>query len=370
VTFFQLDGATCQFLSSNSTSNCYPMIGSMTAKFLGDSSASGTTAVKNYLLGVIQTQMNDNLVLSGAVEKAMFLGNRSHLKAPTQLAKGPALPQESTPIVSTTESTSAAPSTVIIASSLSTVAAAVVILVLFALFLSSRRNNRSNATRKVGNISEVDELEHVETGSSQHSSDYIDDDSRASLPSPINNVPLTLPELLADTLADRSMQTDGTVGSGEAATVLSGGEMTVASCGDVTIVSASSDVSDKAIGENMEAYGNSMSDDKALELPPKPPQGPSKQPPPVQQTLAKRRRRRKKKKVKNPAIPRVGSRENINAMETISEAHGEGAENDSDDEDCSDSEYSYETDESGSRSRDPSPCRGDGGSGEFLAPTV
>jgi hypothetical protein len=239
-----------------------------------------------------------------------------------------------------------------------------------AIFVSTRRSKRSYSERKISIISEVDELEHVETGSSRHSTESQGDESKSPLPSPTNNhpninPPLTLPELLADTLADadRSVLTDGTIGSGEAVTVLSGGEVTVLSGGEATVVSGSSGDSDKAVGENMDAQSMST-DDKALELPPKPPQGPSKQPPPAQ-TLAKRRRKKKKKKKKNQAmIPHVSSRENIKAMETISEDNGE-VDDESDDEDCSDSEYSYETDESGSRSRDPSPIRSDGGSSEL-----
>ena len=366
----------------------------MSANFIGDNST--LAAVQQFLLDVIETQMNQDLVLTGAVESTFFIGEQPAVvvtppptRAPSTLIPTPStlIPTPSTaqpttlqpspipvlpapaPVTDPLSPTNSSNSTAMLASSLS--AAAAIIVLAFAVLLGTRRKRRSDSSRKISIISEVDELEHVETGSSHHSSEYHDgDESKSPLPSPNNSAPLTLPELLADTLADadRSVMTDGTVASGEAVTILSAGEVTVTSGGDTTVVSGSSGDSDKAIGENMDVHGG---DDKTLELPPKPPQGPSKQPPPVQQTLAKRRRKKKRKKKKNPAmIPHVSSRENIKAMETITEDNCEEADEGSDDEDCSDSEYSYETDESGSRSRDPSPIRSDGGSSELYPPAV
>lgn len=343
------------------------MVGYMTANFVGDSGAY--PAIEAYLLDVIQSRMNGDLTLTGAVESTLYLGDRSSLMAPIAPASSPlsigGLAQESSPSGSTNSSAS----TVILATSLST-AAGIIILAAVALFIFSSRRRRDD-NRKISIISEVGEdIEHVETGSSRHSSESHDEE-KSPLSSPYNSGPLTLPELLADTLADGSVMTDGTIGSGEEITVLSGGEVTVFSGGEATVISASSFDSDKAVGENGHAADRvndvSMLEDKAL-LPPKPPLGPSKQPPSVQQTLTKRRKKKKKKKKnKQTLIPRVSSRENVKAMETITEDNLEEGE-DSADEDYSDSEYSYETDESGSRSRDPSPIRSDNACGELHAP--
>ncbi|GKZ01480.1 hypothetical protein MPSEU_001098600 [Mayamaea pseudoterrestris] len=381
-------GATCQYLS-NDSGECYPMIGSMTAKFIGDNSTA--SSVQEYLLSVIESQMNGDLVLTGAVKSTLYLGDRQELVTlpPTLLQTSPptfapsmrptiataAAPAPIPMIGTTTTTTSSSRSSVVLASSLSA-AAAVVILGLFVVVLlaTSRRGKRSDSNRKISIISEVDdqELEHIETGDSSRNSSEMCVDSPET--SPLNGRSSPPSEHLIDTLADLSVMTDETVGSGEAPTVDSEGEVTVTSGGEATVVSGSSGNSDEAIGEDMDVPDNSaMADEKTallLDLPPKPPQGPSKQPPPVQQTLSKRRRRKKKKKMKNQMMPRVGSRENMTAMETISEDQSEGVEQDSDDDDCSDSEFSYETDESGSRSRDPSPIRNDGGSGEFVAPAV
>jgi hypothetical protein len=317
------------------------MVGSMSANFYGSDAA----AVQNYLLSIIQTKMNQDLVLSGAVESTLFLGNRT-----TYAAAGHPSP---TGVSGTTEGSQASrmsSSAVILTSSVA--AAAALLILLGALLLASRKSRRSRSPEgKVNIISEVEDLELVETKSSIHSSDFVDEESQLPVQA---DQPQSVPFVLSEEAIKPATSQDQLAADG-----------TVASNGDsaATVVSddSNSGESDVCIGENMDASSNL--EDKTL-LPPKPPQGPSKQPPPVQQTLAKprRRKRKKKKKLGNPAIlPRTNSRENMNTMETITEVSGD-CEVSREDED-SDSEYSYgsyETDESVSRSRDPSPARSDG----------
>lgn len=86
----------------------------------------------------------------------------------------------------------------------------------------------------------------------------------------------------------------------------------------------------------------------------KPPPAPKRTPTPPPGTLKKSRRKKKKKKkkLKKASVVRVNSRENINEMETITEAQEDDESNDDDDE------YSwYSASDSNCSSREPSPTR-------------
>jgi hypothetical protein len=349
---------------------CFPMSGIMTAKFVGDKELT-----RVYVLKLIQQAINDQQAHTGGIKETIYIGNRTKTGPPP--SSSPSNAPVAAPVVSEAKDNSK-----IVAATLG--GAATFLFLLGLLFLLYRKRRTSRAEKTIVVVPEVDtdlDLELANTASSPRLSPTVDqlvDTGTLEMDAADDDVE---PVDVAQNSA--SLETDVVDNDSEhdlhRPYPVVANHSVISSCTTVLVSNIQKEADDTDLSCDDDAKGLALltsSQTSSLpkegkivdELPPLPPQGPSKKlaqeavvKPPI-----KRRRLRKKKGKRKEA--RASSRENIKSMETIAEAEGE-YEHDNLSGDGSDSEYSWTTDESGSRSRDPSPARSDSPSETVPSPT-
>jgi hypothetical protein len=291
---------------------CLPMRGKMTALYTGDD----TQAVENYLLHHIQTEIDSQRVLVRQIKEIIFLGDRTTYGL-----------EELGPLSS--DGSVGLP----VGLSLSACFLTVALIVYAATTRKRKRKSRDVRRAQAKKKSEVD-IPKGDTGSMHSSESEI---------------------IFASSAQDRDAEVPSTTNIVD---VYAAVDVNTSVDDQLAMDMIMDDLSDCP----SDAPALHPQDLKALRttvVDLLPPLAPGQLAKPRSKTMKKRRKMKKKKRIK---LTRVNSRENMNEMETISEANEEVV---SDDDDDDVSEY-YSTDDDDSSadrtSRDPSPARSRTGS--------
>jgi hypothetical protein len=377
--FFSIVGnLTCQKLNASDGHICVPIVGAMTAGFVG--SEADSDAVRSYLYSHIEREIDSAELRVHGINAVTFIGN-------TTVDSTAAGSEKDVSGTGSEQQNSVNRSFTVVASSL---AVGCLIILFFAALALRRRQRRLTDSDSVPAVetriqSDLDERRCiVSTGSADGTDSAVvcspikDNPEDPTIPQPdtqadIDTPPLTL-SLSASTALEGSKQLSTTSSAVTAPTtnvnnrteqtrsllLLATNELynpesevmsvvsDVAVSGDEYPAPRSLDVGRNAALEST-AFPRDISDS----MPPKPP---TSSKPPVGPSSKTIKINRKKKKKKKQRLIRTNSRENITEMETITEE--KDAEHEEKDSDCS--EYScYSTDDDGSQSgsRDASPAR-------------
>lgn len=314
------------------------MRGIILARYIAGDHVNSSYILRDKLLEIIQSELNQQKTLTGGVMQTLYLGVRAEYAAANAGSKGE----------------QASPSN---AATFSAIAIGIVVVVV-GLIVGSvvviRGRRRSQAERKSLKVLDQRDVEAAATPSSLSFVKFDAENASQSDQSMVTVAAKSIGSSTTVQVANTQMKFD--VQDSLSLISTESTDDSAGSDGAVRKLPVTPDRSDYTPTSKIVDPPTLLPPKGIDNLPPLPPTGPSSKPSPAMAAAisnSNTRRRRKKKKRKKARISRVSSRENVQGMETIAEAE-EAADDDEG------SEYSWSTsDTDGSRSRDPSPCRSD-----------